>query len=436
MDPNTTVHSHLFGSEKPTSPLHHNPPSGNPTGHGFESIFGQIMKHLNALESNHHLLLKYAKDQVLGLGNSSLKVQSDLVKLEKINTTPEPSDQEFGLLDHIYQAHRAGPIPEHHCDPDLLQHDPNSTWKQSYKRCGNSGEEVFTTTDERFSIVGNNGRQERALPRLLPPSQACPPLFSLTAVAQTRLEEARLAAQTSRFPLPSPSETTQRESQWTGRARTCSPLSLVHALHQFACMNSSDDQANVAIIPKIQDYLEKACSIVCCIITKRSTLLYSASKKLQAISDPRTYTTIENLAQRVIRTCLAIKNQAISKPSESLMNLGRFSDDLLVRLMSHYSTLPDIRDLQSVSSELQQQSSYLTGLLTSYQSILQPTPTSVPEPIYQQLLEHQFNFGLKITTPIILHNFSLVIVMQLYQLYVSPPKRINTSVRLMIGWSY
>ncbi|EFP93632.2 uncharacterized protein PGTG_19631, partial [Puccinia graminis f. sp. tritici CRL 75-36-700-3] len=347
MDPNTTVHSHLFGSEKPTSPLHHNPPSGNPTGHGFESIFGQIMKHLNALESNHHLLLKYAKDQVLGLGNSSLKVQSDLVKLEKINTTPEPSDQEFGLLDHIYQAHRAGPIPEHHCDPDLLQHDPNSTWKQSYKRCGNSGEEVFTTTDERFSIVGNNGRQERALPRLLPPSQACPPLFSLTAVAQTRLEEARLAAQTSRFPLPSPSETTQRESQWTGRARTCSPLSLVHALHQFACMNSSDDQANVAIIPKIQDYLEKACSIVCCIITKRSTLLYSASKKLQAISDPRTYTTIENLAQRVIRTCLAIKNQAISKPSESLMNLGRFSDDLLVRLMSHYSTLPDIRDLQS-----------------------------------------------------------------------------------------
>ncbi|KAA1086900.1 hypothetical protein PGT21_014944 [Puccinia graminis f. sp. tritici] len=205
------------------------------------------------------------------------------------------------------------------------------------------------------------------------------------------------------------------------RLRNVLNLSLVHALHQFACLNSSDDQANAAIIPKIQDSLEKACSIVCCIITKRSASLKSDSEKLQAISDSQTYTTIENLAKRVIQTCLAIKNQGISKPSESLINLGRFSDDLLARLMSHYSTLPDIRNLQSVSSELRQQSSYLTGLLTSYQSILQPIPTSVPEPTYRQLLEHQFKFGLKITTPIILNNFSLVIAMQFYQFYVSTP---------------
>ncbi|KAA1064036.1 hypothetical protein PGTUg99_012415 [Puccinia graminis f. sp. tritici] len=72
-------------AEKPTPPLHHNPPSpGNPTGHGSESIFGQIMKRLNALESNHLLLLKYTEDQVLGLGDSSLKVQSHLDELEKI----------------------------------------------------------------------------------------------------------------------------------------------------------------------------------------------------------------------------------------------------------------------------------------------------------------------------------------------------------------
>ncbi|KAA1085423.1 hypothetical protein PGT21_006683 [Puccinia graminis f. sp. tritici] len=72
-------------AEKPTPPLHHNPPApGNPTGHGSESIFGQIMKRLNALESNHLLLLKYTEDQVLGLGDSSLKVQSHLDELEKI----------------------------------------------------------------------------------------------------------------------------------------------------------------------------------------------------------------------------------------------------------------------------------------------------------------------------------------------------------------
>ncbi|PLW20644.1 hypothetical protein PCASD_17096 [Puccinia coronata f. sp. avenae] len=211
------------------------------------------------------------------------------------------------------------------------------------------------------------------------------------------------------------------------RLRNVLNASLVHALHQSACLDSSssssdDAQANATLIAKIQDSLEKACSIVCYIITKRSALLLKTDGgKMEAISDLQTYGMIENIAKRVIHTCSAIKNQWISHPSsESLRGLGRFSDDLLVRLISHYSILPDIRDLQSISSELRQQSSYLTGLLTSYQSILQPIPTVSQEAeAAQRLIEHQFQFGLKITTPMILNNLTLVLAMQFYQLYVS-----------------
>jgi len=109
-------------------------------------------------------------------------------------------------------------------------------------------------------------------------------------------------------------------------------------------------------------------------LPKDSALLKTDDGKLEAISDLQTYGMIENIAKRVIHTCSAIKNQWISSPSDALTHLGRFSDEVLVRLMSHYSILPDIRDLQSISSELRQPSSSLTGLLTSYQTILQPIP--------------------------------------------------------------
>ncbi|KAI9607845.1 hypothetical protein H4Q26_005293 [Puccinia striiformis f. sp. tritici PST-130] len=204
------------------------------------------------------------------------------------------------------------------------------------------------------------------------------------------------------------------------RLRNVLNTSLVHALHQSACLSSSDTSANAAIIPKIQDSLEKACSIVCYIISKRSALLKTDAGKLEAISDLQTYGMIENIAKRVIHTCGAIKNRWISHPSEGLASLGRFSDDQLVRLMSHYSILPDIRDLQSISSELRHQSSYLTGLLTSYQNIIQPIPAPVQhESATQQLAAHQFKFALKITTPMILNNLTLVLAMQFYHLFLS-----------------
>lgn len=194
---------------------------------------------------------------------------------------------------------------------------------------------------------------------------------------------------------------------------------LVHALHQSACLNSLTGSSCSDTITKIQDSLDKACSIVCYIIAKRSALLKADNGKFEAISDLQTYGMIENLAKRVIQSCQATKNQWISDPSGALRNLGRFSDDLLVRLMSHYSILPDIHDLQTASAELRHQSSYLTGLLTSYQSIIQPIPSVNEQPAAREHLEHQIRFGFNITTPMILNNMTLVLAMQLYQLYTS-----------------
>ncbi|OAV91225.1 hypothetical protein PTTG_07161 [Puccinia triticina 1-1 BBBD Race 1] len=202
------------------------------------------------------------------------------------------------------------------------------------------------------------------------------------------------------------------------RLRNVLNSALVNALHQSACLNSLAHPDNPAMIVRIQDSLEKACSIVCYLITKRAALLKADNEKVEAISDLQTYGMIENFANRVIQSCAAVKNQWIGNRSEELMGLGRFSDGLLVRLMSHYSTLPDIRDVQAVSLELRQQSSYLTGLLTSYQSLLQPIPGSDDHPT---LLQHQFKFGLQITTPMILNNLSLTLASQFHKSYASTP---------------
>ncbi|MBW0488349.1 hypothetical protein O181_028064 [Austropuccinia psidii MF-1] len=171
----------------------------------------------------------------------------------------------------------------------------------------------------------------------------------------------------------------------------------------------------------IQDALEKASSIVCYMIIKRSALLKADSTKFEAILDLQTYGSIENIAKRVIQSCQAIKNQCITNNSKDLMHLGSFSEDLLTRLIHHYSILPDIRDLQTATAEFRHQSSYLTGLLTSYQSVLQSPVTAIVTKLGQQLQQRQLAFGFKITTLIILNNLTLVLAMQFYQLYSSCP---------------
>ncbi|MBW0523382.1 hypothetical protein O181_063097 [Austropuccinia psidii MF-1] len=174
-------------------------------------------------------------------------------------------------------------------------------------------------------------------------------------------------------------------------------------------------------IEMFQDSLKNASSIVCYIIIKQSALLKADSTKFEAILDLQTYGSIENISKCVIQSCQAIKNQCITNPSKDLMHLGFFSEDLLTRLIHHYSILPDIRDLQTATAEFRHQSSYLTGLLTSYQSVLQSPIAAIVTKLDQQLQQCQLAFGFKITTPIILNNLILVPAMQFYQLYSSCP---------------
>lgn len=69
---------------KSTYPEKPYPPTGSPTGQSSESIFGQIMKRLNSLESNHDLTLKYVEDQVKVLEASLHRLDERLVELDRI----------------------------------------------------------------------------------------------------------------------------------------------------------------------------------------------------------------------------------------------------------------------------------------------------------------------------------------------------------------
>ncbi|OAV93250.1 hypothetical protein PTTG_08539, partial [Puccinia triticina 1-1 BBBD Race 1] len=107
----------IIGLSKPTIPpekLAHPPPPpppANPAGQGSESIFGQIMKRLNSLESNHLLLLKYTEDQVHVLGSSSHTLELRLSELEKIlklqTIKHEETVQEIQALKRQMTAERA-----------------------------------------------------------------------------------------------------------------------------------------------------------------------------------------------------------------------------------------------------------------------------------------------------------------------------------------
>ncbi|MBW0535179.1 hypothetical protein O181_074894, partial [Austropuccinia psidii MF-1] len=207
------------------------------------------------------------------------------------------------------------------------------------------------------------------------------------------------------------------------RLRNVLNLLLVFALHHSASLLSAKKQVGhlKSTIEMIQDALEKASLIVCYMIIKQSALLKADSTKFEAILDLQTYGLIENIAKRVIQSCQAIKNQCITNPSKDLMHLGFFSEDLLTRLIHHYSILPDIRDLQTATAKFRHQSSYLTGLLTSYQSVLQSPIAAIATKLDQQLQQPQLAFGFKITTPKILNNLTLVPAMQFYQLYSSCP---------------
>ncbi|EGF99907.1 uncharacterized protein MELLADRAFT_79375 [Melampsora larici-populina 98AG31] len=187
---------------------------------------------------------------------------------------------------------------------------------------------------------------------------------------------------------------------------------LVRALQSSTALQKDHQSTNSSITLGItKDSLEKATNLICDFIKRRSYLLETNSESSAYLLNLQTYGMMENLLNRAIQTCQHIR--IATGATGQFKELTDLCQDMLIKLLSHYSTIPDHRPIDSEDVDVQHERSSLAGLLTCYQNLISSTAISASG------LNHdtQLEFSLKITTPVIINNMSLILAKQLVRFY-------------------
>ncbi|KAH9814094.1 hypothetical protein DFH28DRAFT_1221970 [Melampsora americana] len=189
---------------------------------------------------------------------------------------------------------------------------------------------------------------------------------------------------------------------------------LVRALHSSIALQKDHQSINAPITLSItKDSLEKATELICDFIKKRSHLLETNPESSAYLLNIQTYGMMENLLNRTIQTCQHIRITWVTGVTSQSRELTNLCQDMLIKLLSHYSTIPDHRPIDSEDVDVPHERSSLAGLLTCYQNLISSPMISATGPNHDTQLE----FSLKITTPAIINNMSLILAKQLVRFY-------------------
>lgn len=200
---------------------------------------------------------------------------------------------------------------------------------------------------------------------------------------------------------------------------------LVRALQHSTLLAKGfrENNASGNAVQTVTDSLEKATSLLGEFTSKRSHILDTQPETSDALLNIQTYGMMENLFNRAIQTCHHIRNEWISEPGPQSKELIESCHTLLVKLMATYSRIPDHRKMEADDADLPHESSSLSGLLTCYQNLISTTGvTDQAQLVGNDIHGLQLQFALKITTPVINNNLSLILASQLVQLYSAYPQ--------------
>ncbi|KAG0147976.1 hypothetical protein CROQUDRAFT_670247 [Cronartium quercuum f. sp. fusiforme G11] len=194
---------------------------------------------------------------------------------------------------------------------------------------------------------------------------------------------------------------------------------LVRALQNSTLLQKDHQEAEATIaVGAIKDSLEKSADLLCDFINRRSQLIETQPEVSAALLNIQTFGMMENLLNRAIQTCHNIRRAWVTAHTSQSKELTEICQITLIKLLSHYSIIPDHNQIESEDVELQYESSSLAGLLTCHQSLIS-SPVGLEHAKFSDDKIHSLHlqFALKITTPVIINNMSLVLATQLFQLY-------------------
>lgn len=194
---------------------------------------------------------------------------------------------------------------------------------------------------------------------------------------------------------------------------------LVRALQSSAALQTDNQSTSSTLTLGItKDSLEKATDSICEFIKRRSYLLKTNPESSAYLSNIQIYGMMENLLNRAIQTCQHIRITWVTGVASQSKELTDLCQDMLIKLLLHYSTIPDHRPIDSEDVDVQHEASSLAGLLTCYQNLISSPAISASGSNHGA----QLGFALKITTPVIINNMSLILAKQLVRFYNLSPQ--------------